>query len=401
MPSEGLNTSGTTRRARERAGRPDSTVCAASVGPHARVRVMAISADLGAGHDTAALELTGRLVDRGFQVEHVNFLSLLPWPLSRMVKRLYCGLLRWLPWGYGFLFAITSRSRLSVRLLRVLLQPVRNRILRRIPPDTGAIVSTYPFANQLLGPLRQQQRLTVPVISYITDFSVHPTWISPGIDVYCTVHQSGLAQARGSGAVDVRLVQPLISARFGPSAGLSRERARRRFGLPRNERLALIVAGSWGIGEVAATAAEVSATGCALPVVVCGRSEALYRRLRRSPWPVFGWVDDMPALMRAADVLVENAGGQTCQEALAAGLPVITYRPIAGHGRANAAIMARSQLTRWVLSAEQLPAALDALIASSGGRTATTRSASDPPKPPGIDPATLVADTAADSAWLT
>ncbi|MEE3921714.1 hypothetical protein V2I01_36055 [Micromonospora sp. BRA006-A] len=40
----------------------------------------------------------------------------------------------------------------------------------------------------------------------------------------------------------------------------------------------------------------------------------------------------MPALMRAVDVMVENAGGLTCQEALAAGLPVVTYRPIAGHG---------------------------------------------------------------------
>ncbi len=43
-----------------------------------------------------------------------------------------------------------------------------------------------------------------------------------------------------------------------------------------------------------------------------------------------------PCLMAAADVLVENAGGLTCMEAFAAGLPVVSYRPIAGHGQGNA-----------------------------------------------------------------
>ena len=46
----------------------------------------------------------------------------------------------------------------------------------------------------------------------------------------------------------------------------------------------------------------------------------------------------MPALMAAADALVENAGGLTCMEAFAVGLPVITFQPIAGHGKDNAEI---------------------------------------------------------------
>jgi len=48
---------------------------------------------------------------------------------------------------------------------------------------------------------------------------------------------------------------------------------------------------------------------------------------------VIGLDDDMPSLMVAADALVENAGGLTCMEAFATGLPVITYLPIAGHGK--------------------------------------------------------------------
>ncbi|WP_455355726.1 hypothetical protein [Streptomyces sp. SYSU K217416] len=45
-----------------------------------------------------------------------------------------------------------------------------------------------------------------------------------------------------------------------------------------------------------------------------------------------GWVTDVAQLMASARVLIDNAAGQTAVQALAAGLPVIGYRPIAGHG---------------------------------------------------------------------
>jgi hypothetical protein len=40
----------------------------------------------------------------------------------------------------------------------------------------------------------------------------------------------------------------------------------------------------------------------------------------------------MPGLMHAARALVDNAAGQTAVQALAAGLPVVGYRPLPGHG---------------------------------------------------------------------
>ncbi|MBA2323262.1 MAG: glycosyltransferase, partial [Pseudonocardiales bacterium] len=60
-----------------------------------------------------------------------------------------------------------------------------------------------------------------------------------------------------------------------------------------------------------------------------------------------GWRDDVPDLMAVADVLVHNAGGLTLTEALTAGLPAITFRPIPGHGTANAATLAEAGLAPW------------------------------------------------------
>ncbi|MDW3848286.1 glycosyltransferase [Micromonospora sp. BRA006-A] len=345
-------------------------------------RIVVVSADIGAGHDRAADELAHRLRARGFAVDRLNLLHLLPRPVHRAVRETYRGVLHRLPWGYHALFRLTGSSRTAVRAIRALMRPFRRRLRRRIPPDTRAVVTTYPFANQLLGPLRRRGRLRVPVITYVTDFVVHPTWLAPGVDVYCAVRH---AETHTAGAADVTAVQPLVSRAFARPAPEDRRRARQRFGLPADGVLALVVAGSWGAGEVAATVAEVAAAGVR-PVVVCGHNAALRHRLRGAGRHVLGWVDDMPALMRAVDVMVENAGGLTCQEALAAGLPVVTYRPIAGHGRANAAILARAGLSRWAATPQQLGPVLAAVI----GTGPVSPSRDDVSR----DPAGLVAEAA-------
>ena len=66
--------------------------------------------------------------------------------------------------------------------------------------------------------------------------------------------------------------------------------------------------------------------------------------------------------MQVADVLVHNAGGLSCTEAMVAGLPVVTYRPIPGHGRANAAVLHRSGQAPWARSPDELARALRAQL---------------------------------------
>ena len=101
-----------------------------------------------------------------------------------------------------------------------------------------------------------------------------------------------------------------------------------------------------------------------------------------------GWRDDVPELMAAADVLVHNAGGLSFTEALVAGLPAVTYLPIAGHGRANAEVLARATLAPWPRDPAELVAAIDEVV----GR---------PRSAPGHPRAADVADAAAVVAALT
>ncbi len=259
------------------------------------------------------------------------------------------------PWIYHLLYQIACSFPLAAPATRLLLRPLRGRLLRWLPSDVVAVVSTFPLGTQILGPLRRSGHLAVPAISYLTDFAVHPICVADGIDMHCAPHEVSRGQAAGLGARDIRVVGRVVCPRFQPAAGNARAATRRRLGLPAGERLALLVAGSWGVGSVEKAVVEVMRARVATPVVVCGGNAKLYRKLRRQGLNhVFSWVDDMASLMQAVDVLVENAGGLTALEAMASGVPVLTYRPIVGHGIANAAAMARAGVSRWARSAADL-----------------------------------------------
>lgn len=83
---------------------------------------------------------------------------------------------------------------------------------------------------------------------------------------------------------------------------------------------------------------------------------------------VHGWVDDMPGLMHACDVLVQNAGGLTSLEALAGGLPVVSYRCIPGHGQTNAAALDEAGLAPWIREPDRLAPTLTELLHGPRGR---------------------------------
>ncbi|MGQ4335253.1 glycosyltransferase, partial [Streptomyces hayashii] len=108
---------------------------------------------------------------------------------------------------------------------------------------------------------------------------------------------------------------------------------------------------------------ELRDCGLAVPVVVCGRNEELAEQLRADGIEhAYGWVDDMPSLMHAADVLVQNAGGLSSLEAFAAGLPVASYRCIPGHGLTNAAALEEAGAAIWIRDPARLEAVLCDLI---------------------------------------
>jgi UDP-N-acetylglucosamine:LPS N-acetylglucosamine transferase len=326
--------------------------------------VLIVSASMGAGHDAAARELSRRLAGRGASVATVDFLSLPRLRQGTMLRGFYRALVGRAPAAYdlamrqwarhpGFFERLTGLGAGSYE------RPLARRLAAGRP---DVVVSTYNLAAQALGRLRRAGRIDVPVVSYVTDPGAHPYWVAAGADLHLAPLAVTAESLAGYGAARAEVVAPLVDPT--PAAPGRRDEVRGRWGLGRDERVALVNGGSWGVGPAARTAGEVAAAG-ARPLVLCGRSDRLRQAVAHDARAVaVPWTDDMPGLLAAADVVVDNAGGTTCWEALAAGRPVVVHRPIAGHGRLNAQTLAGLGLVRQTTTGQQLAAAVRDVVPS-------------------------------------
>jgi UDP-N-acetylglucosamine:LPS N-acetylglucosamine transferase len=315
---------------------------------------------MGAGHDGAARELVRRLQTSGHDAEMRDFMRSAPLGIGTLIRRIYELQMRHAPWTYDLTYRMWTLLPFLCPPLGIGMGWLTGRRMRRWATAYRAdvVVSTYPLASTVLGRLRQTGRLPIPVVNFITDFGVHPLWVHPDVDLNMAVHPAPAVEATARGAGQVIATGPLVSSRFrGPE---DRDAARAELRLGRRDRAVLIVAGSWGVGEVAKTFRAIADGGRFVPVAVCGRDERLRRRLDRVPGGrALGWRDDMPTLMAASDALVENAGGLTSMEALSVGLPIISFRPIAGHGKQNTAEMDKAGVSLMARSPAQLMDLLD------------------------------------------
>ncbi|MET7422119.1 hypothetical protein [Dactylosporangium sp. NPDC005555] len=81
--------------------------------PHARRRIVVVSASFGAGHDGAAAELTRRLRAGGHRVDRHDFVDLVPRRAGELLRGLYRRQLTTLPRTWGWLLALAGSHRLA------------------------------------------------------------------------------------------------------------------------------------------------------------------------------------------------------------------------------------------------------------------------------------------------
>jgi UDP-N-acetylglucosamine:LPS N-acetylglucosamine transferase len=331
----GVRESGSQRQ-QHRSHVPRTVACA-----FVRRSILIVSASMGAGHDGAAKELRRRLEAAGHRVEVVDFLDAVAFHIGPVLRWFYQVQLRMAPWSYELSYKMAPLLRAPAVMLDTWLTRRKlKRVIKEFRPD--AVVSVYPLASLVLGRMRRKKQLRVPVLTYLTDFAVHSLWVHRGIDRHLAVSEISAEAATSRGGRDAFARGPLVSEKFR-DATYDRDAVRTNLGLSPDDRAVLVVAGSWGVGDVVATVEAIGRSGEFHPITVCGRDDNLRAELeQRGFGTVIGWTDEMPALMSAADALVENAGGLTCMEAFAVGLPVITFKPIAGHGKDNAEMMARA-----------------------------------------------------------
>ena len=212
--------------------------------------------------------------------------------------------------------------------------------------------------TEALGRLKRAGRVTVPLVSVITDLASLRLWAHPNVDLHLVTHPESVPEVR-------RIVPrgTITAVRGFNPVGFDAvpDRAAARAALDLGDGPVILVSGGgWGVGDVRGAAAVARRHGQVL--VLCGTNAALLEMMQTEPGVrALGFTSRMPELMSAADVLVHSTAGLTVLEALICGCRVVSYGWGRGHIRANNAAFERHGLAR---VAGDLPA-LDSAIAAA------------------------------------
>ncbi len=180
------------------------------------LKVLIVSASMGAGHDGAARELRHRLQGRGHEVTLVDYLDAVPLRIGPVLRSAYKWQLRLVPSTYEASYQTwvdhPSRAQPLATALAAVTGPAVRRWVAASRPDV--IVSTYPLCSLVLGRDRRRGDLATPVATFVTDFAVHPLWTHPGVDLHLGVHPQAAAEARRLSGGEACAPGPLVPERF-------------------------------------------------------------------------------------------------------------------------------------------------------------------------------------------
>jgi UDP-N-acetylglucosamine:LPS N-acetylglucosamine transferase len=332
--------------------------------------------EAGGGHRAAALALQAAIARqrRPWTVRLVNLTELLDAggqlrrtlgfdPEAFYNRRLQRG------WTLG----LAHELRLLQGLIRVAHAPML-RLLQQhwAHTEPDVVVSLVPNFNRVLHESVASALPGVPFATVLTDMADLPPhfWIEPGQaqTVVCGTERAA-QQARAAGYAPERIAltsgMVIRPSFYDPAPERPRAEARREHGLDPDLPTGVVMFGGQGSRQMLTIARLL---GKVQLVLMCGRNEALARRLRAqrraAPHAVFGFTEDVAAAMRLGDFLIGKPGPGCLSEAVHLGLPVITFR--------NAWTMPQERYnTEWVRergvglvvkSLRELPQALPALL---------------------------------------
>ena len=317
-----------------------------------KLKILLLISDTGGGHRSAAQALAegfhARLGDRA----HVVIVDLITehtfWPLNQL-RRTYRPMVNDVRWLWRTLWYLGERP-LIIRAIGPVFAPLAYRpvgaYFHQQNPDL--VVTVHPLINHAALRVLRRTGLKAPFATVVTDLVTAPiAWFNPQADLCCVPTEAARQRAIRYGMPPERVVvtgMP-VSLKFNlpPVDRAQQMTARIHLGLDPNLPTVLIVSGGEGMGPIepiaAAVAEKLSQTIPAQVVVICGRNEALQKRLLGRTWPIpvsiQGFVSNMPEWMIASDCIVTKAGPGTISEALILGLPILLSGFIPGQETGN------------------------------------------------------------------
>jgi len=313
-----------------------------------RHKVLILSTSAGTGHlrAAAALEKVCRNHPGVDQVAHVDALAFTNKLFRDFYSKLYLKLVEDAPTLLGWWYQRSDEPWKTDRM-RFLLDRLNTgpliRLLSDLQPDIT--ICTHFMPAEIISHLITRKKIRAKLSIVVTDYDFHAMWLSRAFHRYFVALDETKAYLSTLGLPAGRITVSGIPVDPAFAQNTDKPALRKLMQLRPDRPVILVSAGALGVNPAEQVVRSLRSLSCRAQVaVICGKNpeakERVEAELRRgkpgkAEFRVLGYVDDMPAWMGAADVLVSKPGGMTSAEAMASGLPMAIYDPIPGQEERN------------------------------------------------------------------
>ncbi len=309
-------------------------------------RILFAISDTGSGHRSGAVAISAAIQQLGgpaYECHIVDILARTGMPIVRDAPQLFDQLsTRWLPLFNLIYQATDGRRRVDTLTQLVYLGAHRNllHVLNEVQPDL--VVSVHAIVNRMIGYSRSTYRLPFRFLTVVTDLvTIHAAWSDPQAEL-CIVPTAEAYERLSLGPLPHAKLLQLgfpVHPKFA-AYERSQAEAQQDLGVAGAPFTVLITSGGVGSGNLRDVVLDLRRSFPDIQLlVVTGRNTALYEDLvglkLGATTAIFGFVDNMEALMAAADVVVTKAGPGTLMEALVMRRPVIVTQAVGPQERGN------------------------------------------------------------------
>lgn len=334
-------------------------------------KVLIMSASTGGGHNRAARaikeELTNKTIDgEPIVCEIIDSLKLVNTTMDKIISRGYEKSAIYTPKAYGSVYRLSETSLISKNefkdnLLTSFMAKKFKKLLSITKPDL--IIGTHPFPMIALSTLKKNasvaqypysindsfhkfyQDLKVPpMMSVLTDYTTHSTWIQNELDYYIVGHEyvKELLVYEGVDSDKVKAFGIPVEKSF--LSNRDRETVLSELGFSSDKMTVLLMGGSFGAGNIKETLSELLEIDRDFQIlVITGRNESLKEKMEKKltlysgdkTVKVLGFTNKMNDILASIDVLITKPGGLTTTEALLKDVPMIVPYYIPGQEEEN------------------------------------------------------------------
>lgn len=205
------------------------------------------------------------------------------------------------------------------------------------------IICTFPTPAGVVSQLKRKGKIDIPLVTVITDVTVHSQWIHPNVDAYIVAAETVKERLIERGIPQDKIFALGIPLRPQFERTIIDPRIWKEYNLDPNRFTLLIMGGGKGLMPgIDTICSKLSRLSLPLQVVVItGTNKLLAKKLEtisessNIPIHVLEYVEDVASLMKISQLLLSKAGGVTVFEALASELPMLLYKPLPGHEMCN------------------------------------------------------------------